>query len=74
LPTRFDETIGVGGVQMSSFREMLLHYRALVNAFGKAKRVQAFVQQIDRTLSELETLSHKRAQITQPLRHLIGED
>ena len=53
---------------------MLLHYRALVDAFGKAKSIQGFVQQIERTLSELETLSHKRAQVTQPLRHLIGED
>lgn len=37
----------------------LWYYRALVKAFGRAKRIRRLVQEIDRVLMELELLSNK---------------
>jgi len=46
----------------------LWYYRALVKAFGdtKSPKLSGLVQELDRTLSELERLSNKGAQVTQP--------
>jgi len=43
----------------------LWYYRALVNAFS-GKRVQPLVQELDRTLKALESLSNNGAQVKQP--------
>ncbi len=43
----------------------LWYYRALVNAFS-GTRIQPLVEEIDRTLSELESLSNKGARVEQP--------
>ena len=43
----------------------LWYYRALVNAFS-GKRIQALVQELDRTLTVLELLSNNGAQVKQP--------
>ena len=43
----------------------LWYYRALVNAFS-GKRIQALVQELDRTLTELELLSNSGAQVQHP--------
>jgi (p)ppGpp synthase/HD superfamily hydrolase len=43
----------------------LWYYRALVNAFS-GKRIQPLVQELDRTLAELELLSNNGAQVKQP--------
>ncbi len=40
----------------------LWYYRALVNSFN-GKRIQSLVQELDRTLTELESLSNKGAQV-----------
>ena len=44
----------------------LSDYRALVNAFS-GKRIQPLVQELDRTLTQLELLSNNGAQVKQPL-------
>ena len=41
----------------------LWYYRALVNAFGNNKRIQPLVQEIDRVLTELESLTGKQIQL-----------
>ena len=46
-------------------RGTLWYYRALVNAFS-GKRIQPLVQEIDRILTELESLANKGAQVNQP--------
>jgi len=43
----------------------LWYYRALVNAF-RGKRIQLLVQELDRTLTELELLSNNGVQVKQP--------
>src|SRR6201982_2080044 len=43
----------------------LWYYRALVNAFS-GKRIQPLVQELDRTLTQLESLSNNGAQVNQP--------
>src|SRR6266700_480787 len=43
----------------------LWYYRALVNAF-RGKRIQPLVQEIDRTLTELESLSNKGTRMDEP--------
>ena len=43
----------------------LWYYRALVDAF-RGKRIQPLVQEIDRTLTELELLSNKGSRIDLP--------
>ena len=43
----------------------LWYYRALVNAFN-GKRLQPLVQELDRTLTELELLSNNGVQVRQP--------
>ena len=43
----------------------LWYYRALVNAFS-GKRIQPLVQELDRTLAELELLSNNGVQVKQP--------
>jgi (p)ppGpp synthase/HD superfamily hydrolase len=43
----------------------LWYYRALVNAFS-GKRIQPLVQELDRTLTELELLSNNGAQVKDP--------
>jgi (p)ppGpp synthase/HD superfamily hydrolase len=43
----------------------LWYYRALVNAFS-GKRIQPLVQELDRTLTELELLSNNGAQVKRP--------
>jgi GTP pyrophosphokinase len=43
----------------------LWYYRALVNAFS-GKRIQPLVQELDRTLTQLELLSNNGAQVKQP--------
>jgi (p)ppGpp synthase/HD superfamily hydrolase len=43
----------------------LWYYRALVNAFDGAKRIQPLVQEIDRVLTELESLANKGKQVKQ---------
>lgn len=43
----------------------LWYYRALVNALN-GKRIQPLVQELDRTLTELELLSNKGAQVKKP--------
>jgi len=43
----------------------LWYYRALVNAFS-GKRIQPLVQELDRTLTQLELLSNKGVQVKQP--------
>jgi len=42
----------------------LWYYRALVNSFN-GKRIQPLVQELDRTLTELESLSNNGAQVQQ---------
>ncbi len=42
----------------------LWYYRALVNSFN-GKRIQSLVQELDRTLTELESLSNNGAQVQQ---------
>ena len=49
----------------SGKRGALWYYRALVDAF-RGKRIRPLVQEIDRTLTELEFLSNKGARIDQP--------
>jgi (p)ppGpp synthase/HD superfamily hydrolase len=49
----------------SGKRGALWYYRALVDAF-RGKRIRPLVQEIDRTLTELELLSNKGARIDQP--------
>ena len=44
----------------------LWYYRALVNAFGRARRIRPLVQEIDRVLTELESLANKGKQVKQP--------
>jgi (p)ppGpp synthase/HD superfamily hydrolase len=45
----------------------LWYYRALVNAFsGKSRKLSGLVQELDRTLTELELLSNNGAQVKQP--------
>jgi GTP pyrophosphokinase len=46
-------------------RGALWYYRALVNAFH-GNRIQPLVRELDRTLTELELLSNKGAQVRQP--------
>ena len=46
-------------------RGALWYYRALVDAF-RGKRIQPLVQEIDRTLTELELLSNKGARMDKP--------
>jgi (p)ppGpp synthase/HD superfamily hydrolase len=46
----------------------LWYYRAMVKAFGKTRRIQPLVQELDRTLSELESLANKGAKVTRPPR------
>src|SRR5439155_19729700 len=43
----------------------LWYYRALVNGFS-GKRIQALVQELDRTLTEVELLSNSGAQVQHP--------
>jgi (p)ppGpp synthase/HD superfamily hydrolase len=43
----------------------LWYYRALVNAFS-GRRIQPLVQELDRTLTELEALSNNEAQVKHP--------
>jgi len=43
----------------------LWYYRALVNAFS-GKRIRSLVQELDRTLRQLELLSNNGAQVKQP--------
>jgi (p)ppGpp synthase/HD superfamily hydrolase len=43
----------------------LWYYRALVNAFS-GKRIQPLVQELDRTLTQLELLSNKGVQVKRP--------
>ena len=43
----------------------LWYYRALVNAFS-GKRIQPLVQELDRTLTQLELLSNKGVQVKEP--------
>jgi (p)ppGpp synthase/HD superfamily hydrolase len=43
----------------------LWYYRALVNAFS-GKRIQPLVQELNRTLTQLELLSNRGAQVKQP--------
>ena len=43
----------------------LWYYRALVNAFS-GKRIQLLVQELDRTLTQLELLSNNGVQVKQP--------
>jgi len=43
----------------------LWYYRALVNAFS-GKRVQPLVQELSRTLTQLELLSNDGARVKQP--------
>jgi (p)ppGpp synthase/HD superfamily hydrolase len=44
----------------------LWYYRALVNAFGSAKRIRPLMQEIDRVLTELELLSNKGMPVKMP--------
>ena len=45
----------------------LWYYRALVNAFsGKSRKLSGLVQELDRTLTQLELLSNNGAQVKKP--------
>src|SRR5207245_910980 len=45
----------------------LWYYRALVNAFtGKSRELSGLVQELNRTLTQLEFLSNNGAQVKQP--------
>jgi hypothetical protein len=46
-------------------RGALWYYRALVDAF-RGKRIQPLVQEIDRTLTELELLANEGARMDKP--------
>jgi len=44
----------------------LWYYHALVNAFGANKRIKPLIAEIDRVLTELESLANKGASVTEP--------
>ncbi len=44
----------------------LWYYRALVNVFGGGKRIQPLVEEIDRVLTELESLANAGRRVTKP--------
>jgi len=45
----------------------LWYYRALVNVFGGGKRIQPLVEEIDRVLTELESLANAGRRVTSRL-------